>query len=98
MRQRRAGVTRRANFLLRERTEMQKFRMGCRYAWRMAAGSVAAAALLLADGPGAFGQATTATLVGTVTDTSGAALSQATVKIVNQNTGQTYAHQTNESG
>ncbi len=75
---------------------MQRFGMGCRYVWRLA-GPVAAAALLL-TGPAAFGQATTATLVGTVTDTSGAALNQATVKITNQNTGQTYSHQTNESG
>jgi hypothetical protein len=59
---------------------------------------VAAAALLLGGGAGAFGQATTATLVGTVTDTSGAALNHATVTITDQNTGQTYAHQTNESG
>jgi hypothetical protein len=61
----------------------------------MAAVAIAA---LLAGGPRAFGQATTATLVGTVTDTSGAALNHATVTITNQNTGQTYAHQTNESG
>ena len=60
--------------------------------------AAAVVALLLAGGPGAFGQATTATLVGTVTDTSGAALHQATVTITNQNTGQAYSHQTNESG
>lgn len=75
---------------------MQRSRMVCRYAWRLA--GPLAAALLLAGGPGAFGQATTATIVGTVTDTSGAALNHATVTITNQNTGQTYAHQTNESG
>ena len=56
------------------------------------------AALLLMAGPGALGQATTATLVGTVTDTSGAAMNHATVTITNQNTGQSYTHQTNESG
>ena len=43
-------------------------------------------------------QATTATLVGTVTDTTGAALGSAEVSITEQNTGQTYKSQTNSSG
>ena len=49
-------------------------------------------------GTRAWAQATTATMVGTVTDTSGAALSHATVAITNENTGQTYTGQTNDSG
>ena len=61
-------------------------------------GAGAAIVLLLASGPGANGQATTATLVGTVTDTSGAVLGHATVTITDQSTGQTYTHQTNDSG
>ena len=48
--------------------------------------------------PRANGQATTATLVGTVTDTSGAVLGHATVTITDQSTGQSYTHQTNDSG
>ncbi len=58
----------------------------------------AAIVLLLASGPRAKAQATTATLVGTVTDTTGAALGHATVTITSQSTGQTYTHQTNDSG
>jgi carboxypeptidase family protein len=74
--------------------------LGIRSVWR-SMGRLAApavAALLLTAGPGTLGQATTATLVGTVTDTSGAAMNHATVTITNQNTGQSYVHQTNESG
>jgi Carboxypeptidase regulatory-like domain len=54
--------------------------------------------MVLAGSARANAQATTATLVGTVTDTTGAALGHATVTIVNQSTGQTYVHQTNDSG
>lgn len=54
--------------------------------------------LLTAGSNGAYGQATTATLVGTVTDTSGAALGHAAVTITNQNTGQTYTQESNDSG
>ena len=75
---------------------MLEIRSAWRSMGRLAAPAVAA--LLLTAGPGALGQATTATLVGTVTDTSGAAMNHATVTITNQNTGQSYVHQTNESG
>jgi hypothetical protein len=44
------------------------------------------------------GQATTATIVGTVSDSSGAALGHASVTITDQNTGQTYTRETNDSG
>ncbi len=54
--------------------------------------------LLTAGGTRARAQATTATLVGTVTDSSGAALGHATVTLTNQGTGQAYTHQTNDSG
>ncbi len=50
------------------------------------------------SGTRALAQATTATLVGTVTDTTGAALGHATVIITNASTGQTYTGQTNDSG
>ena len=50
------------------------------------------------SGTRAWAQATTATLVGTVTDTTGAALGHATVAITNDSTGQTYTGQTNDSG
>jgi Carboxypeptidase regulatory-like domain len=76
---------------------MREIRITGRYMRRLAAPAAVVFLLSLAV-PGALGQATTATLVGTVTDTSGAALSQATVTITNQNTGQSYTHQTNESG
>ena len=76
---------------------MREIRIAWRYLRRLAAPATAAL-LLLSAAPGALGQATTATLVGTVTDTSGAVLNHATVTITNQNTGQSYAHQTNESG
>ena len=65
--------------------------------WRPAAATMVAL-MLLAGGTRANAQATTATLVGTVTDTTGAALGNATVTITNQSTGQTYVHQTNDSG
>src|ERR1700753_4343464 len=79
---------------------MQSMGIAWKGAWRLAAYATAATLLFagLFTGQGAFGQATTATLVGTVTDTSGAALNNAAVTITNQNTGQTYTHQTNESG
>jgi Carboxypeptidase regulatory-like domain len=67
-------------------------------AWRRLAGVLTMAALLLAGGLRVHAQATTATLVGTVTDATGAALGHATVTITDQNTGQSYAHQTNDSG
>ena len=65
--------------------------------WRPVAATMVAL-MLLAGGTRANAQATTATLVGTVTDTTGAALGNATVTITNQSTGQTYVHQTNDSG
>jgi len=65
--------------------------------WRPVAATMAAL-MLLAGGTRANAQATTATMVGTVTDTTGAALGNATVTITNQSTGQTYVHQTNDSG
>ena len=67
-------------------------------AWRRMAGVLTMAALLLAGGLRVHAQATTATLVGTVTDATGAALGHATVTITDQNTGQSYVHQTNDSG
>ncbi len=67
---------------------------GRRYA--TAAGAMFAA--ILATQPQARAQATTANLVGTVTDSSGAALSHAHVTITEQNTGQTYQTETNDSG
>ncbi len=45
-----------------------------------------------------FGQASDSILVGTVTDTSGAALAGATVVATNKNTGVTYTSETNASG
>jgi hypothetical protein len=65
--------------------------------WRPVA-PVMVALMLVAANTRANAQATTATLVGTVTDTTGAALGHATVTITSQSTGQTYAHQTNDSG
>jgi Carboxypeptidase regulatory-like domain len=61
-------------------------------------GAAAAIVVLLASGPRGNAQATTATIVGTVTDTTGAALGGATVTATNQSTGQRYVHQTNGSG
>lgn len=57
-------------------------------------------ALLLAFfcGVNGWGQATTATLVGTVTDSSGAAIPKATVQITEQNTGQQYTREADGSG
>src|SRR5579859_5370988 len=46
----------------------------------------------------ATAQATSATLLGTVTDTTGAALGHAQVKITEQNTGQSYTAESNDSG
>jgi Carboxypeptidase regulatory-like domain len=54
--------------------------------------------VLVAPSTRANAQATTATLVGTVTDTTGAALGRATVTIKNLSIGQSYVHQTNDSG
>ena len=76
---------------------MHEIRMAWRRRWRLA-GFAATVGLALAAGPLAFGQATTATLVGTVTDPSGAALNNATVTITNENTGQSYTGKTNASG
>ena len=53
-------------------------------AWRWLAGVLTMAALLLAGGLRVHAQATTATLVGTVTDATGAALGHATVTITDQ--------------
>jgi hypothetical protein len=55
-------------------------------------------ALLVALSSRAFGQAVTATLVGTVVDTSKAAVVGATVKISEQQTGATLSQITNEDG
>src|SRR6266436_4410036 len=65
--------------------------------WRMSM------AVLLAISPLAFsrpvmGQAVNATLLGTVTDASGAAVSNAKVTITETNTGITHTSQTNDSG
>ncbi len=53
---------------------------------------------MVGGGLRAGAQATTATLVGTVTDPTGAALGHATVSITDKSTGQTYTRQTNDSG
>ena len=45
-----------------------------------------------------FGQAVNATLLGTVTDSTGAAVSSAKVTVAEQNTGVSHSGQTNESG
>src|SRR5215472_7732600 len=54
--------------------------------------------ILAAFSATAGGQAVNATLVGTVTDSSGAAISDAKVTITETNTGISHASQTNESG
>ena len=48
--------------------------------------------------PRSFGQAVTATLVGTVSDKTGAAIENAKVTIIEQQTGATLAQSTNASG
>src|ERR1700733_14595953 len=48
--------------------------------------------------PRSFGQAVTATLVGTVSDKTGAAIENAKVTIIEQQTGATLAQSTNTSG
>src|SRR5579875_3848857 len=53
--------------------------------------------LALFSGANGWGQATTATLVGIVTDSSGAAIPGATVQITEQNTGQQYSRKTDGS-
>ena len=79
---------------------MQTARIAGRHIRRMAGLLVLSAGMMCAGAGGtrAWAQATTATLVGTVTDTTGAALGHATVAITNESTGQTYTGQTNESG
>ncbi len=57
-----------------------------------------AALCLLSGGGEAWAQATTATLVGSVSDASGASIPHAIVEIVEQNTSQHYSNQTNEGG
>jgi hypothetical protein len=64
---------------------------------RWIAGLVVTAGIL-GGGTRVWAQATTATLVGTVSDTTGAVLGHATVSITNESTGQTYTGQTNDSG
>ena len=54
--------------------------------------------LLASSGASALGQATTATLVGTVTDASGASVPHAAVSIVEQGTGLTQNAASNEEG
>lgn len=54
--------------------------------------------LLLGTGPAIWGQAVSATLVGTVTDNSGAIVPKATVTILENSTGIEHTGQTNESG
>ncbi len=48
--------------------------------------------------PGAWAQATTATLVGAVTDASSASVAHATVELTDQATGLHYTHATNDAG
>ena len=54
--------------------------------------------IVLALSPGARGQAVNATLLGTVTDSSGAAVANAKVTITETNTGVSHTSQTNDSG
>ena len=66
-------------------------------------GSFSCTAILIGLNLAAFsapimGQAVNATLVGTVTDSSGAAVGNAKVTITETNTGIAHASQTNESG
>ncbi len=53
---------------------------------------------LLSGGTVARAQATTATLVGSVSDASGASIPRATVELTEQSTSQHYTNQTNEGG
>ncbi len=46
----------------------------------------------------AWAQATTATLIGSITDASGASVPRATVELTEQATGRHYTHQSNDSG
>jgi hypothetical protein len=59
---------------------MRDFGRKQRRVWK---GAGAAIMMLLASGPRGNAQATTATIVGTVTDTTGAALGGATVTVTN---------------
>src|SRR5438105_1064424 len=54
--------------------------------------------IVLALSPGTRGQAVNATLLGTVTDSSGAAVANAKVTITETNTGVSHTSQTNDSG
>ena len=76
---------------------MQQQRIVQRSAW-LAAGFIVLMLGGIFGAVRASGQATTATLVGTVTDTTGAVLGHATVMITNESTGQTYTGQTNDAG
>ena len=58
----------------------------------------AAGALVLGGGLRAGAQATTATVVGAVTDASGASVANAAVELTEQATGLKYTHPTNETG
>lgn len=55
-------------------------------------------AVLLASCPQGFAQATSANLVGTITDSTGASIPNATVTVLEQGTGVTSTRQTNASG
>src|SRR6266853_2316122 len=65
--------------------------------WRLSMAALLAAILLGFSAP-VMGQAVNATLLGTVTDSSGAAVSNAKVTITETNTGISRTSQTNESG
>src|SRR6266481_8414924 len=65
--------------------------------WRVSMAILLAAMLLGLSSP-VMGQAVNATLLGTITDSSGAAVSNAKVTITETNTGITHTSQTNDSG
>src|SRR6267378_3516900 len=65
--------------------------------WRLSMAALLGA-ILLGISPPVMGQAVNATLVGTVTDSSGAAVSNVKVTITETNTGISRTNQTNESG
>jgi hypothetical protein len=55
-------------------------------------------ATVITSAPGAFGQAVSGTLLGTITDSSGGTIARARVLATELNTGAAHASQTNESG
>src|ERR1700730_5953303 len=65
--------------------------------WRLSM-AVLLGTMLLGSSAPVMGQAVNATLVGTVTDSSGASVSNAKVTVTETNTGITHTSQTNDNG